>query len=867
MLRKNSYSPSLFAKYVMLTTCVIFVTLSFNVENIKSLIDNEIQSFQKNFTSLSKVSSLYDDGRELSFSKLSFTEKASALGRTFEVLKAGASLNQHLSEIKLFIKFDELQKIYADRERALKNGANINPQEVRCKISSGDEIYKCKVKLKGDLNDHWRARDRISFKIKVVGGNILGMKRFSLQKPRARQFPYDQVFHSLVTKNGGFSSDLQNFIKLKVNGENWGVMNLEPEIDSRFLEMKGLKRLGVYRISNQDEWYFQSKHGNFDGYYPSDPTINLRIKGSDKILNENLDYLRAFSSIKDALWRKNGLIFERTMMIDNLALSLAWGGVHTLHNSNAYYTWNQYTRKLEPILTDQQSWQNLEILLKDLPELPYEYRIMFRTEPLTENELELAVSKINKLFSDYDIIDEINRYKNHYFPNDKDFKFEPITDNLKLLNSSIGLIVRLVNNASNTIKINDHEFPSLPVSEIEKFHQIDGFDDGRIRIYNLTNLPLTIEANLSHIEEGKNKTTYELDGSQRENLSFVEVQTDFGRSLLNDLTITARYQENVRHASTQHILSGDRLGTEDFHNLGCIENNGICYITDDLTISEDVTYDKLVKIEPGVTYQLKRGANAVFLNGLTAIGEVKKPINFIGDGKGGIYIHNKLGNRSLLSRVNFTALGAVKSHKYSFTGTVNGYGGLFHLDNLTFLDCIAEDQLNIVHAKVDIGSMSFENAQSDAFDCDFCNGNIDQLNFNSIGGDGLDISGSNLSVRKVQAKNVSDKAISVGEKSKITLNQVAVENVGTGIAVKDGSVARVKEIHKSSVKYDLLMTYIKKPFYDGPTELEVQSLASPLEIGGQICVREKDTILSINNENCPEAVVAVDDLYAGRMKK
>ena len=91
----------------------------------------------------------------------------------------------------------------------------------------------------------------------------------------------------------------------------------------------------------------------------------------------------------------------------------------------------------------------------------------------------------------------------------------------------------------------------------------------------------------------------------------------------------------------------------------------------------------------------------------------------------------------------------------------------------------AEDQLNLVHANIDISNLFFENAISDAFDCDACLGTISNININSANGDGLDFSSSNMNISDIHINSVKDKAISVGEKSIIKLNNVYIEDVAT----------------------------------------------------------------------------------------
>ena len=866
MLRNNKFSIRLPHKLLFIILTVTFVFSIYSADNAKRLIDNEIQSLQKTFTSISSYNGLYDDGSASPLSNLTSAGFIDLARNMLSVLASGPTLNEHLPEIKVFIKFDKLQKIYKDRELALRTGVNKDAREVPCEIYSSDEIFKCNVRLKGDLNDHWRARDRMSLKFKIKDGYILGMKRFSLQKARARQFPYDQIFHVLVRKLGGHSSDLQNFVRLKVNGEDWGVMNLEPDVDSRLLEVKGLKRLGVYRISNQEEWYFKSKYNGIDGYYPSDPRINLSIRGSDKILRENMDYLNAYSAIKKALWDMDGSIFDRKMMINNLVLSLAWGGLHTLYNSNSYYTWNPYTLKLEPFLTDQEKWQNVELLLGNFS-LPYEYTILFTEKPISHDEFVEALDDVSYLFTNFDLLVEMNKYKNTFFPNDRDFEYEPVSSNLNFINSNSTEIVELINAAPKVFIDDDEMMPETILADIEKFHQLDAYNDGLIRVYNLTNLPMTFQIISEEASDYISDDVYELQPSSQTGVSFVEIQSGLSKLELKNIRVAARFQNHVRYAYVDEVLSSDNVDKRVLINFGCTFYRGICKIVDDIQLSQTAMYDSQVEIGEGVIFELTKNANILFLGGLDATGSVKAPISFHGENSGGIYIRNAEKQKSSLVNVSFYNLGAVKTSKYSFTGTVNGYGGKFYLDNVQFKNCMAEDQLNIVHANIEIGAMKFDTALSDAFDCDFCNGEIDFLTFNKIGGDGLDVSGSDLVVQNIIASLVSDKAVSVGEQSKITLNQLEIKDVGTGIAVKDGSSALVREIRNPVVEYDLSMTYMKKPFFKGTTQLQVDSISGVSKIGGQTCIRERGTVLQINKNNCVETDVAIDDLYTGRMKK
>ena len=83
------------------------------------------------------------------------------------------------------------------------------------------------------------------------------------------------------------------------------------------------------------------------------------------------------------------------------------------------------------------------------------------------------------------------------------------------------------------------------------------------------------------------------------------------------------------------------------------------------------------------------------------------------------------------------------------------------------------------------------------------------------GGDGLDLSGTNVSIQSNKFQNFTDKAISIGENSKAYI--IANEIIGNkiGVAIKDGSEAYTSSnVYKNNnLDYNL---FIKKPFYINP---------------------------------------------------
>ena len=116
-----------------------------------------------------------------------------------------------------------MEKIYDDQRKANLYGVNSNPSEVPCKISYKGKILDGKVRLKGDLGDHWLTVRRMSLKIKLKNGYIEGMREFAIQKPRARQFPYDHIFQKFVNN---LSILLLIIIKILIIKRRWMILLL-----------------------------------------------------------------------------------------------------------------------------------------------------------------------------------------------------------------------------------------------------------------------------------------------------------------------------------------------------------------------------------------------------------------------------------------------------------------------------------------------------------------------------------------------------------------------------------------------------------------------------------------------------------------
>ena len=91
-----------------------------------------------------------------------------------------------IARVDLNIKFKDYQKILEDRFKSIEYYVRSDFREVNSELLFNDERFKAKVRLKGDLSQHWRSIHRMSFRVKIKGDNsLLGFKEFSIHKPIA----------------------------------------------------------------------------------------------------------------------------------------------------------------------------------------------------------------------------------------------------------------------------------------------------------------------------------------------------------------------------------------------------------------------------------------------------------------------------------------------------------------------------------------------------------------------------------------------------------------------------------------------------------------------------------------------------------
>lgn len=792
--------------------------------------------------------------------------------------------------LNIDIKFENHQKILHQRKLALKSGGedyafnySIKFEEVPVKLTYLGEEYKAKVNLKGLRKNHFSDSTRMSYHVKLNDNQtIMGMRKFSLQDPKMRNYIYEWIFHQLLKKEG-FIALKYDFIDVKINGIDSGIYAIEERIDKILLERYGYVDGPVFKLADDADYVFSVTKKPF-----SEQKYNSKLWAS--ITNKA-------NKLSDE-FNKGRIKFSKMVNADMFARYFAICDVFMffhgslLKSIRAYY--NPVTGKFEPIgfdghtMTGAPNFISSEIIQRVnevnnyfLSVTMFQESIFLNEENYDESFLKLYV----KYLAEYSSVEYLDTffsaiseeltyklaiiYKNHplledhvnLFGPDK-FSFSRLHINKQakyirdLLNfnkdkSKMKLSCRIDND-----KIRKNKF-ELEVSNnyslsliIKKVIMNDSL------VFFPTSNAFIIPARYRHIRdfrslsfEGINDIPSDITSAK---LGFVIA----GMDTLHYVE-TNFYNDKLKEIIHDNIRSGSNL--KKFNGLLTLDNNNIIKCKAGKHI-----IDKYIKIpkgyrlifEPGTELNFKDSAfllsySPVFFNGTNS-----SPILINSDKTGGIAVFD-CDSTSLINNVIFKGLSYPRSDEWKLSGAITFYKSPVTIDNARFIDNLSEDYLNIKQAKFKLSNSMFYNVSSDAFDADFCDGTIENSKFEIITNDAIDVSGTNIYGKNIEVVGSGDKAFSAGESSEMKLEEILINNSEIAIASKDNSSIEIKRIEIQNCKVGYT-AYQKKSEW-GPGQ--INSSNSNFSGNGKELLIEKGSKIILNNKRIIGNLENVADDY------
>jgi len=241
---------------------------------------------------------------------------------------------------------------------------------------------------------------------------------------------------------------------------------------------------------------------------------------------------------------------------------------------------------------------------------------------------------------------------------------------------------------------------------------------------------------------------------------------------------------------------------------------GVWNVAGDLVLPKGM----VTSVEAGTTLRFKKEAVLYTPGSLHLHGDEGEPIVLEpqDDGWAGVVV-TEASERSDWQHVVVRKTSGVERGGWMLTGGVTFYRSDVTLQSVCFEDSRSEDALNIVHADGQLVDCVFRRCGSDAFDGDFITGQVIGCQFEDVKGDGLDVSGSEVSIEHLTARSVADKVLSAGEGSTVRAVGIEVEQVGIAAASKDSSQLELTKVAIRNARIGLT-AYQKKEVF-GPARL------------------------------------------------
>lgn len=781
------------------------------------------------------------------------------------------------------------------RLEALETGVLLTSDAdfVPARINFKGKNYKAKIRLKGDWTDHVSAATRWSFRIVLSGDSyILGRQRFSLQSFAARNNDKDPLY-ALHLAAIGLMTPRYKPVTVEFNGQDWGTMVIEDHFNRELMEARSRKESVIGRFDESDMWRHRYQYPEFDPYDNVYTALYKSFNGRAIRKSATLTAYDRYTRSVMSAWQEGRVplasIIDLEKFADFIVASEAWSGYHTFRWHNMRFYLNPYTMKLEPVPFDN-GWFLWDISAQSGKARVSESQVL--AELLDSGKFrEVLGSRLQALLvalQEKSVWTELRRSSNYL---------------ATLLRAeggsaviSLGLLKRNLDYLeSSGVGYFDEAPLSMDVPEQDmhrQFHtqvKVSAYSNGLVSLLNKLPFPLEVKdirlytkfSSSSIISDSKEPIRLPATAlrSRPEAVNFqlaeIEPGTRVTVTSLDPATgspvedSSAELLDYINAADLQYWSPMDLPGTVSLPEFVVVTQGqwripgGNWVLRQPLVVPAGV----VLNIEPGAVISVDSKGFILCRGALNLLGSAQRPVILQAYKSGfwnGIYLLNP-DQPSLWRHAVVRDTGPFSFHHFQLSGAINFYRSDIRLEHVSLENVAAEDAINLVESRFVFENLSLVGTGSDAIDADFSSGRISASAFRDIGGDAIDTSGSELELRDIQISSVTDKAISIGEASRVSVYDARIADIGVGVAVKDYSRARIEGLDIRRARVAAVMAYNKKAEYGGVLLEIVDFHTEDVE---QEVINQLDSTVLIEGSPVPSREVNVDYYYrSGLMPK
>tara|TARA_B110000971_G_scaffold221211_1_gene267425 strand:+ start:848 stop:3496 length:2649 start_codon:yes stop_codon:yes gene_type:complete len=792
--------------------------------------------------------------------------------------------------LKIDIKFSELEKIKLDRKKALRLNKLNEPHKVNIVISHQGKKYNATARLKGDLSGHWGNIKQWSLRIKLKKNKtIFKMNEFSISIFAERDFPYNFVISETLREYDVLVPRYRT-VNVNFNGSDWGLMLVEEQFHESFYAYNKIKEAPIFKMTNENNFFLSPGSQDIENIKD---IIRWQGKLETEIYNENEilkktnipnkdtngTLISIFKNLQEIIVLKDkNYLGQINKYIDVnsfarvAAITAIFGDTHSVSPPNARYYLNPYDLKIKPIITDSgHSSINKNFFMNH----NFFYKNIFQLKEFQDEYLKTLINIKNNFLN---IKSKFSSACKNFGKNCENLvEIEMIKKNInfliyqknKIFEDKIILIEK---------KLQKNKFNTINIENLNKKKvNLRAFDNGELFVDNLTSENLLIEniklistkKCISNCKKISRDINLLLKPSTFENLTTKKIKFNFDQSLNSFLEINYFDEKEIRYSEVARIeknnlkkkvffkannSNSDKIFIKIKKNY--ILKKGTYIINKPLIVPSGFN----LVMENGVELKMTPNTYIMVVDGLVKFnGTAINPINITSLDEEfkwkGIYVNSNSvkDDFSVLNNVNISNYTYFDNEKIQLTGGINFINSKINIFNSNISGSFAEDAINLVNTDFKVFNTIVQNSISDGIDVDFGNGEITNSKFNNIEGDAIDLSGSFVNIENVSINNIGDKAISAGEETTAKINRLYISSSRIGIASKDSSIVTGSNVEILDCGLFDFTAYQKKSYFTGAF-LKIDTISncnkslvqhgSKLIINNKIIAKEK---LNIKN--------------------
>ena len=787
-----------------------------------------------------------------------------------------AAAGDTLDTLYIDIAPDDFAQIQAKREAALAqwillaSSADLVPATLRL---GDDAPLSARLRLKGDWADHF-AHAKWSYRVEMRGANFLnGMRVFSLQDPSTRTYLNEWLFLENLRAEGVLAVGY-DFVHGVQNGQALGIYAVEEGFSKELLESQGRRESVIIRYNEDLLWQYWAAY-NHDNVTPRgvrelyviDEFDSNKVNQSTTLSayrDVAVGKLRAWwagkssSDVLDDLPRQlpSAEVFDRDTLAKFLALADVWGASHAIYWHNLRFYYNPITTLLEPIAFDTQALaagSHVEVL-----ELPGLREVQTYADPQLQRAYLTSLWQFSQ--PDYltalqaDFGTEFEALRAALTP---EFGARYLSDGQSVLAPPWEVLTIRQAALRELLSPIQMTYAYIPADTTPDTLAVGNLLDFPVEILGVQVDAAWLPATRAWATDADSvlpaaivTAALVLPALPRDAtfMDYARLHIPPETWATANITATAPTLQLVTHlwgltaTVTQPVLASypplstgplplaptltEALQAHSYLRMMpavpamLMIPPGTWAISGSLILPAGYG----LHLDPATTLRFAPDSFLLARGPLVFEGTPDQPVILEPSAATwwGVVVLDA-GAPSFWHHTVVAHTDAVALPGWTLTGGVTFYQSPIRLDHVHILGTRAEDGFNTIRTTFEIVDSEFAGTVSDALDADFCQGTIANSVFHDIGADGIDVSGADVTVRDVQMFALGDKALSVGEASRLHAERVTITDVDFGVVSKDRSSVTLRDVTIDNARIAGLAAYIKKPAY-GPAVITADAI-------------------------------------------